>query len=548
MRHSPPSRRLELLALVLLFAVVVAAVNPRGEFPLDDDWDFAFDTWTWAETGKFQFTPFTAATLRAQIVWGAAWSKVFGRSFEVLRASTLCLSLATTLLFNVFLASLRVPFKPRALMTLSLLFHPIFFWASFTYMTHVPFVFLSLVSLCLFHTAITRRSDWFSVLGATAVVLSFLVRQVGVANAIPPILALIHLRRELGVRSARLALPPILAIMIFVALFAFTSVLVPSAEEHKVHRKTVEWTTQSVLRNFVMMPSLNTAFNFMTGALLFLPVATAAALSRRSWTRRWVLLSASLVALFLIPATTMIRVRNAFPYRNGGNVFANLGLGPQTLRDTFHLGYLYPPAHLGNPARAALTLLAAVLGAGLVVLLIRSASERHVERDRLAVILASYSAFSGAFILCFMKFFMDRYSLDALWSLPILGALVVDWSQRRTRWTAAIAVAVVAIFSVTATQEYLAWNRARWDAYRFLRKGGVTLEQMDGGYEINAFLALKTGRKDLGKRGFAVMDDRYLITFNLLPGYRPLAGFPYPRLFGARKGYVFALERSDPAR
>src|SRR4051795_1810740 len=92
--------------LVAIFAVAMALVDPRGDFPLDDDWDFALATWAFARTGHFQFTPFTATSLHLQVLWGALWTRLFGESFNVLRASTLLLAAATILLFHALLRRL----------------------------------------------------------------------------------------------------------------------------------------------------------------------------------------------------------------------------------------------------------------------------------------------------------------------------------------------------------------------------------------------------------------------------------------------------------
>jgi hypothetical protein len=103
------------------------------------------------------------------------------------------------------------------------------------------------------------------------------------------------------------------------------------------------------------------------------------------------------------------------------------------------------------------------------------------------------------------------------------------------------------ILSVAGTAEYLAWNRARWDAFRWLEARGVTLDQMDGGYEINAILAMRTGQKFLGKPGFAVRDDRYILAFNEVPGYTTLATFPYRRLLGPDGVVRAAVVKPSPA-
>ena len=84
------------LAIVLgVWAAAIAIIHPRGEFPILDDWDFSIATWNFARTGHFHFTPFTAVSLRAMVLWGAAWTRLFGESFEVLRASTLTLAAIT---------------------------------------------------------------------------------------------------------------------------------------------------------------------------------------------------------------------------------------------------------------------------------------------------------------------------------------------------------------------------------------------------------------------------------------------------------------------
>ncbi|MFP5247990.1 MAG: hypothetical protein ACLGH0_14950, partial [Thermoanaerobaculia bacterium] len=71
-----------------------------------------------------------------------------------------------------------------------------------------------------------------------------------------------------------------------------------------------------------------------------------------------------------------------------------------------------------------------------------------------------------------------------------------------------------------------------------------TLEQMDGGYEINSMLALHRGRKDLGKPGVGVVDDQYILTFNRnVPGYVAVAGYGYPRWLGLSKGAVYVQRR-----
>jgi len=136
---------LDVAIVLAVWAAAIALIQPRGEFPTLDDWDFTIATWNFARTGHFHFTPFTAVSLRAMVLWGALWTRVFGESFLVLRASTLTLSALTLVTIHEILRRAGLDRLPRVVATLAFAFHPVFLWSSCTYMTEVPFVFASAV-------------------------------------------------------------------------------------------------------------------------------------------------------------------------------------------------------------------------------------------------------------------------------------------------------------------------------------------------------------------------------------------------------------------
>ena len=170
----------DVVLLLAIFAVAMLLVNPAGDFPLDDDWDFALATWAFARTGHFHFTPFTATSLHLQVLWGALWTLLFGESFNVLRASTLFLAACAIIAFYALLRQLSLSRAERFVACAALMFHPIFFWSSATYMTHVPYVFLSIAAMAAFLRGIDRRSAGWVVGGALLVVASMFVRQTGI--------------------------------------------------------------------------------------------------------------------------------------------------------------------------------------------------------------------------------------------------------------------------------------------------------------------------------------------------------------------------------
>src|SRR4051812_19942903 len=139
--------RFEVLLILAIAAAAALLARPYGNFPLNDDAHYASAAFHFARTGEFHLTLATVPSLRAQVVWGGMFVRLFGQSFEVLRASTMTLAILTLLLINRLLALTPVSARVRIVATLAFLFHPIFFLSSFTYMTEVPFVFASAAAM-----------------------------------------------------------------------------------------------------------------------------------------------------------------------------------------------------------------------------------------------------------------------------------------------------------------------------------------------------------------------------------------------------------------
>ena len=468
--------------IVIVFAVAVVITDPRGNFPLDDDWDFTLSTWNLVHTGHVQHTPFTSNIAVLQYFWGALWTILFGESSTVLRVSTLFLALASTLLIYLILRRSEVPEWLACVSALAFLFNPLIYWASFTYMTDVPELFLSVAAFALLTEALRRDSDRWMIAAVLVAVASFFVRQIGIINALVPLIA---------IRRKKFTIAYGAACALYLVLF-LSGALVVSKQELQIHM---------VRPSDILMGAAHYGFlNVQIAALFFLPLSLLTIRRVRIVIATW----------FLAVAAHLIWLRRPIPYPVRGNIFVDFGLGPLTLRDTFVWGMPYP-FHLDYSVRVALMLFSTLLAIFVAAFLFR--------KD-----VAAIYCIAGTVIVMFMRVYFDRYSIDTMWPLAI--AIPIAMKDAKTKLPV-IALIVMMVFSVAGTAEYLSWNRARWQAFHWLEARGVTLEQMDGGYEINALLAVRTGQKFLGKEGFGVRDDRYVLTFRPIPGYTTLATFPY---------------------
>jgi 4-amino-4-deoxy-L-arabinose transferase-like glycosyltransferase len=357
----------EIAVLSAIWCATMAVVNPRGDFPLLDDWDFAIATRNFAQSGHFHFTQFTVVSLRAMVLWGAAWIRVFGDSFNVLRASTLTLSLGTILVVDRTLARARIARGARMLASLALLFNPIFLWTSCTYMTDVPYLFASAVAFYFFFRGLDEDRVVFIVAGVLAVMVSWFIRQNGLVNILPMMLMAAAKRRRSFVALGAFV------IALYALLFVFKRDWLSGAPEmFAVHFHM--WSESSFrLPEQIAVFTHYTLFNAQNSAVFFLPLTLPLLFAWRRLSRR------ETIGLVLLAVIVLWRVGDLavngylFPYSTHtmysdilpGNLVMDGGVGPPMLFDTFTLGYDYP-FHIPRSARVALTIVSAILAISLL--------------------------------------------------------------------------------------------------------------------------------------------------------------------------------------
>jgi len=540
----------EIAVLTAIWGATIAIINPRGDFPLLDDWDFAIATRNFAQSGHFHFTQFTVVSLRAMVLWGAAWIRLFGDSFNVLRASTLTLSLGAILVVDRTLARARIARGARMLASLALLFNPIFLWTSCTYMTDVPYVFASAVAFYFFFRGLDEDRVAFIVAGVLSVMVSWFIRQNGLINILPMMpLAVMKRRRSFVVVGT-------CVIALYALLFVFKRDWLSGAPEmFAVHFHM--WGESSFrLPEQVAVFAHYTVFNAQNSAVFFLPLTLPLLFAWRRLSRRETIGVALLAAIvfwrvgdlavngYLFPYTTHAMYSDILP----GNLVMGGGVGAPMLFDTFNLGYDYP---FGIPwsARVALTIASAILAISLLAwLCLRprpSTEELPAPEEMLRVLLVRMAlalAATGTLALFASGYYFDRYSLDSAWSVVLVLPAIVPWSKRGAKIAAIVALASVAVVSTLAVQESFIWNRARWQAWSDLRAHGVAVTQIEGGGDLFGLFELADAPRAVARSGHPPRE--FVITFRPLGGYRVMARYPFDSFLGTRHGAIYALRKA----
>ncbi|QQR86553.1 MAG: glycosyltransferase family 39 protein [Flavobacteriales bacterium] len=533
--------RYHTLLLLAVWSLVLLVIDPRGDFPLNDDWAFAHDVKHLVEDGRSVFSDWPAMTLIAQTLWGAAFCKVFGFSHEVLRWAVVVLGIGCSLLMYQ-LAFLLANDRRRALFaSLLLMLNPLFLALVVTYMTEVPFLFFTLLSLLSAQRWMARECKLHFVLACAIGMVAMFVRQHGIV--LPLVFGCaFFLRGPKSLPRALAAIAPfVLAVVMLVLFGRWKATLVPAATQYAPLASLPAAVLESLDLGLVKRTGLSL---FLIG-LPLLPLAIGLGAASP---RRWLVRPAPWAWVVLALATLcMIATWTRFPE---GLVLYDLGLGAKLLKDTFwgeHFrGQLHP---------MALAMLRAVVCLG-VLYIIGSVLRR--SNDQLAplptarwfaiIITAIGGAWAGFTLL--NTLFFDRYTL-ILAPLAIL-LIIAATKNRPVRWPVAWALlALLAIPYSLMLRDHFNWSRTRWAALDHLTGHmGVPPSHIDGGFEFNGWHRPGPRRKTVreGISWWFVADDAYVVASGPIQGFAPVDTFTYQRIIPWGTDTILVLQRHDLLR
>jgi hypothetical protein len=555
-----------LAAVFLLWLAAVALAGPHGNFPLSDDWAYAHVVRSLCEGRGFDPLPWTGATAVVQVLYGAATCAAGGGfSHEALRWTTLAVSIAGIAAFHLLLLELGAGVAIAAAGAAVLALSPLWFNQSFTFMTDVPFASLALVASWLYVRAFRSGSAGAFLLAGAACAAAFLVRQNAIAIAAAAAAAALwpagrdgpssaayraqSVARAAGpssiVRAAAAIALPVLALAAYL-LWAATAEEVPLA----VRNKTAEALSASPLAmagaGFRALATLG--FLFMPWAIATRPARPA---TRRAFIAAFALLGAAAAFLFVREGDTMFYLTN---------VLSEFTVGAVTTRDVLFLGRPLEPTG-GALLRGAVTLAslasAAVLVAHLAAPAAWSAAGTRAATaaapPRAALFCTLALVLSGLLTLIQSHYYFDRYVLVLL---PLAVAAATALAPRVRIGGAAIGVwALLAMYGVAGTHDFMAWNRARWSLLEAAEAGGATARRIDGGVEYNAVrlaAELRTAPTDAEARSgqpasrkswWWVVDDEWVVAFGALDGYSASDSRDFDRWLPPGKGRILMLRR-----
>jgi len=547
------------LAIVLvlsLYCLSIAIVRPFGEFPLNDDWSYAKTVKTYAETGKIQFTSWVRMTFIAQMYYGAAFVRAFGFSHLILRISTMILAAFTLVIFFAMLRTAGISVWNSVLGSICLLANPFFLGNSFTFMSEIPYLFWILVATLLYSRSCEGDAPlWLALPAGMAASAAVLVRQTAI---LLPVAAVLSVMMSKHTRRARVwASTLVFSLFPLASLFAFEVWL------HVVHGPIpATWQTRHLAsfalmcRHLIEMPIVSV---FYLGLLLIpvtLPFGLVPLLRRRDKGPAAVgFVALGVLSLYaVLKGATWLGIpdrwkelsffsANLMPYL--GNSWFDLqtfGQGPYILKDVIVLRQL---SAVTCPAWVfwVMTALSAPLGAAFIAVLWKGFP--GVWKAPTIVRFSGVAALLHIGLLVFQDFYLDR-NLLPVFPLALLLLLFIVRESRASRILTGLCAVLLSVVTVAGVFHYHRWNEARWRAIDFLTKeAGARPYQIDGGFEYNGWMFFDDyfGPPKGDNSWWWVHDDKYILAFSDIEGYRVLKRFPFRAAVPGIANEMLVLER-----
>ncbi len=498
-KHAYAIRNGVLCALAV--AVALFATYPVADLGIVDDWSYIKTALDFARTGHFIFNGWATTMLGWQVILGAAFIKVFGFSFTVVRSSLWLLALASVFLFHQIL--LRFGIRPANAVfgALMLGLSPIFVPLAVTFMSDIPSLLVILLCIYMCQRAIAADTDrsallWLcsatliNVAGGTARQVAWL----GFLVMVPSTAWL--LRRRRGVLPAAFLMWAVGFIAILGVLHWFNQ------QPYTVSDNA--FISAPISRAMAFSLPLLLVKTLLCMTLVLLPLFSAAfpvvgELSLRARARvGFLMLAVVLIYVFLRSRGTLEHALMPWIF----NTIGAQGIVPA------HMGYMLgsPPVTLGLGMRVAISLIVVAADLIFVEWAISRRSFPGPIENRLKIKDSSWREIAwilGPYALTYVGlllpraihgFIFDRYLLLLL---PAAIIVLLKFFQEKggmepgvIGW---IVLSVFALYTVADTHDWFALDRARLAAAGRILALGIPRTAIQGGFEYDGWTQIQNG-------------------------------------------------------
>ncbi len=521
-----------ILLLTVVWLASILVVNIAGNFPLNDDWSFGKTAFTLYKTGQYLPGDWPAMSLISNIVLAIPFIHLFGESFVSLRISSLFYHWLTSI-FIFYLAARRQSVIVSTLIAIAVLFSPIPFILSFTFMTEPIF---QLLCVSIIFIVVSSRGKSLVLLTAISVIAT-LSRQLVLPSLLLPFVYNLKSLNSLH-KSLKYMLPCLLSgsCYFYYRWWLENSQRMPKNQQSSLRSllstfqngpSTVLWNVQQsiLLLGFLLLPML----------MLFFAQDIIA---RRS---KMLSVMAMLLTFTIVAKSILLKAPLAFPYTF--NVLDRTGFGPLLFAYDSPVTWSLP-----FPIKLICSVMS-VLGGSMVLLIsydrLKSAfGRRYVSTE------SRLYYFSGILyaLSVFIAPMFDRYI--ALIAVTVMATIVAVRSNGTSSKLNFVLFVISLVFHIgyclMAGSDYMNIHRTRSRVYDYLVNSvGANPHTTDAGFEFNG---LNNYRHDYVlsiSKPFWVDDVEYGVGFKAPVNSRELYRENTRMYFGTRIINVVAYKILD---
>lgn len=525
--------------MLLLFFVAEIIVMPLGEFPLNDDWAYTSAVITFYKTGEINFGNFPAMSLCTHILWGYAFTKLFGLSFFLLRCSSM-LSLIIGLAFlNKLLIQITDNKKIAAFACVLLLFNPLVFNLSNTFMTDVNFN--TLIILCFYFAyRFFKTQSWLHyALFLFFSVALVLLRQYGIIVPACFVVACLFLQQKKR-KYVLLGLAALVVVIASLKWYEFyLAKTLPLGSAYKFSGN-VNLLSSDFWDKFFYAYTTRHKMIVLHLLVYAMPLALIVL------TKMAKIFSTKIrILVFIITLLLIYILASEGKYFSHGNIFFNTILGPETFYQSLTSG---GAAHNLTRIFGQILFFVIILSSTISLYVLLLEVTRIIQKKAWKKLLVPEMIFlitfilSYAFMLLITESYFDRYHI------PLITSMIMVFAYFAKQYSAQWAVALLPLLfwmyvSVFGTKDYFEWNRQRWDAYWYLRREkNISMDNINAGFETNLW---HEGVNPGWRNYLDLKEYNYLIQFSKEDGFELLKEYEFQRYFPYKKDKINIFVRQD---
>ncbi|WP_158786664.1 glycosyltransferase family 39 protein [Granulicella sp. L46] len=489
-------RRFRIPALFCAVSVLVCELisHPFAEMGISDDGPYVSMVHTLATTGHILYTGWAAPMLVWQLIFAAAFVKLFGFSYSVVRMSTILNACVMAFVLQRILVRVGISERNATLGTLALVLSPLYLVLSATFLTDITGLFAIVICLYGCLRALQSATDrgaiaWlvFAVITNAIFGTSRQIAWLGILVMLPSTLWLLRSRRQVVIAGVAATLAGVLFIVVCLQWlkhqpYSIPEHLIPTVFPFANPIGEIAHTIGEFVHTFLDVP-----FLLLPLFALFLPQI------RKSRSRVQIMIAAIsliylLFAIHLKPSHPDFLLEPTAGARGGWVGIHSIHEGTDLLGE--------PPIFLPTVMQILITIISIGGLLGLLASFARSRASEistpvspypRVSWKQLAILLAPYTtAYTLLLIPRATNLLFDRYMLAPLVILVLcLVRYYQDTISPRIPVAGVLLVAIMAGFGVVHTHNTFAFYRARVTLAAEVHSAGIPDTSVDNGWEHN---------------------------------------------------------------